>query len=259
MKKRLGLLSLWITATLPGHSQTLRLPDYNTLAWFAYAGDYTVAAKWKLHAEYQFRRVNWVGTPQQHLSRGSVIRTLSDRVEVSAGYAHLITYRYGKYPTVADRPEPSNRIYEDISLSDQLGRLHLTHRIRLEQRWLSTRADDGRGPVNDWTFQNRIRYQLAGQFPLQGPTLDNGEWYLNAFAELFINFGRNVGDNVFNQNRLSGGVGYQLTKKAKLELNYLNQITQHEIPDLVSNRPVFEYNNGFRLNVLYDLDFTKGG
>jgi hypothetical protein len=235
-----------------------RLLDHNTLGWMVYSGDHKLSEKWTLHTEYQLRRVKLLGAQQQHLARLGLGRQLTDRVQVSGGYTYFQTHEYGGYPTVTGRPQPEHRLYQDVELSDAVGRLQFSQRLRLEQRWLGQRADEGTGNVQDWEYQHRIRYQLEGSFPLQGPTIDDGEWYLTAFDELFIGFGRNVGNNVFNQNRLSSGVGYQFSDHAKIELNYLNQVTQHPEPDPVSGRPVFEINNGFRLNILYDLDFTGG-
>jgi hypothetical protein len=62
---------------------------------------------------------------------------------------------------------------------------------------------------------------------------------------------------VFNQNRLSGGVGFQLTANAKAELNYLYQVRSHASPDPTSGQPVVELNHGITLNLSYNLDFTK--
>ncbi|HEX8426035.1 DUF2490 domain-containing protein [Hymenobacter sp.] len=252
------VLGLCLGATT-GFGQALpRLLDHNTLGWMVYSGDHKLSEKWTLHTEYQLRRVKLLGAQQQHLARLGLGRQLTDRVQVSGGYTYFQTHEYGGYPTVTGRPQPEHRLYQDVELSDAVGRLQFSQRLRLEQRWLGQRADEGTGNVQDWEYQHRIRYQLEGSFPLQGPTIDDGEWYLTAFDELFIGFGRNVGNNVFNQNRLSSGVGYQFSDHAKIELNYLNQVTQHPEPDPVSGRPVFEINNGFRLNILYDLDFTGG-
>ena len=253
-----GLLAgLSLLATPVSFGQSPRLTDYNALGWFVYSGDHRVAKKWAVHTECQSRRVNGLRSPQNQLARLGLVRTLSARVQASAGYTYFQTHRYGRYPTVRSQAAPEQRLYEDLTLQDApLGRLVLMHRLRLEQRWLGARGADGRGRVRDWKFQNRLRYQLAGEWALQGPTVDDGEWYLNAFDELFIGFGRNVGDNVFNQNRLSGGLGYRLKKHAKVELNYLSQISQHATPDPATNRPVFELNQGFRLNVLYNLAFN---
>jgi hypothetical protein len=256
MKRLLVVVGL-LALSKAGFGQALpRLLDHNTLGWVLYSGDLQVSEKWFLHTEYQLRRVQLLGAQQQHLARLGVGHQLTNRVTVSGGYTYFQTHEYGRYPTVTGRPQPEHRLYQDATLTDELGRLQLAQRLRLEQRWLGQRTDEGAGPVQDWDYQHRIRYQLSGSFPLQGPTIDNGEWYLNAFDELFISFGRNVGNNVFNQNRISGGLGYQFSGNAKVELNYLNQVTQHADPDPVSGRPVFEVNNGVRLNILYDLDFT---
>ncbi|RZK13812.1 MAG: DUF2490 domain-containing protein [Hymenobacter sp.] len=251
------LVGLGCAVAHPSFGQSARLNDFHSLAWLVYVGDHKIADKWAIHTEYQWRRVDWLRDPQQQLARLGVVRTLTDRVKVSGGYTYFQSHRYGAYAEVPGHATPENRIYEDISLSDKLGRLGLSQRIRLEQRWLGSRDKTGNGPVQKWAYQNRIRYQLEAEFPLQGPTIDDGELYLTAFDEVFIGFGQNVGDNVFNQNRLSGGLGYQFTKAAKLELNYLYQIRSHSGADAASGQPVVELNNGVRLNVIYNLDFTK--
>lgn len=250
-------VALLAAVARPGWGQSARLVDPHSLAWFVYVGDHRLAAKWAVHTEYQWRRVDLVRDPQQQLARLGLVHTLSARVKVSGGYTYFQSHRYGPYAEVPGRAEPEHRLYEDVSLRDQLGRLGLAQRIRLEQRWLGARNPAGEGPVQQWEYQNRIRYQLAAEFPLQGPRIDDHELYLTAFDELFIGFGQNVGLNVFNQNRLAGGVGYQFTNDAKVELNYLYQVRAHAEPDAASGQPVVELNNGFRLNVVYNLDFTK--
>lgn len=238
--------------------QTNRVLDHNAIGWYVYTGDHTLSKRWALHTEYQWRRIDFVQTWQQSLARLGLVYKLNDRVTVSGGYTLFTTYPYGDYPT-ADLgvPFPEQRLYEDITVSDQLGRLKLAHRIRLEQRWLGQPSTANPRHLTGWEYQNRVRYQLAGTFPLAGPTIDDGELYLNVFDELFIGFGRQVGNNVFNQNRISGGLGYQVRDNFKLELNYLNQITQHAESDPLTGKPVFEINNGFRLSVSYDLDFSR--
>lgn len=112
--------------------------------------------------------------------------------------------------------------------------------------------------MQQWEYQNRIRYQLQLAYPLQGASLDDREFYRTGFDELFIGFGQHVEPNVFNQNRLSGGLGYQFAKNARAELNYLYQVRSHATPDPATNQPVVELNNGLQLSLSYSLDFTKG-
>ena len=238
-----------------GYSQN-RVLDHNTIGWYVYSGDHKLTDRWKLHTEYQWRRIDLIRSWQQSLARLGLIHSVTDRIQVSAGYTYFVTFPYGRYPQAdAGVPYSEHRLYEDIQLKDTYGRLELKHRFRLEQRWLAELEDQSPRTVARWKFQHRIRYQISGELPLKGDSVDDGELYLNFFDELFIGFGRNVGNNIFNQNRLSGGLGYQFRDNLKVELNYLNQLLQHADPEPVTGKPVFEINNGFRLNFVYDLDF----
>ena len=242
--------------TLMSYGQ--RLSDRNAIGWYTYNGNHNVGKNWAVHTEYQWRRIDLIQGWQQSLARLGLVRNVSDRVKVSGGYTYFTTFPYGRYPQ-AERgvPYSEHRLYEDIQLKDTYRRLELTHRFRLEQRWLAQLSESDPRQVSTWAYQNRIRYQIAGKLALQGATVDDNEWYVNFFDELFIGFGPNVNQNIYNQNRISGGLGYQFSDKFSVELNYLNQIVQHADPEPISQLPVFEYNNGFRLNVNYDLDFTK--
>ncbi|XWW45534.1 DUF2490 domain-containing protein [Fibrella sp. USSR17] len=235
-----------------------RVLDHQAIGWYVYNGDHKVSEKWAIHTEYQWRRIELIRAWQQSLARLGVVRTLTDRVKLGAGYTYFTTFPYGRYPQAdAGVPYSEHRLHEDIQLKETYGRLSLTHRFRLEQRWLATLAEQNPRQVADWEFQHRIRYQVAGELPLHGQTIDDKELYVNFFDEIFVGFGQNVGQNVFNQNRLSAGLGYQFSENCQLELNYLNQVVQHADLDPDTGKPVFELNNGFRLNLIYNIDFTK--
>lgn len=250
------LLLLGLMVAMQRAAAQQRIPDHNTVGWLVYEGNHKLSEKWQLHSELQWRRVRLVRDPQQLLARLGTIFQLTNRVSFGNGYTFFVTYPYGDYPTADQgRNQPEHRLYEDVQVKDQLGRLALTHRGRLEQRWLGQINEDKR--VGSWEFQNRVRYQLNAQFPLVGPTLDSHEPYLVAFDEVFLSFGRNVGNNVFNQNRLAGGVGYQVSNNFRLELEYLYQIMQHPENAPATAQPVFEFNHGLRTVLAYDLDFTR--
>ncbi|WP_041258422.1 DUF2490 domain-containing protein [Fibrella aestuarina] len=254
----LVLLTLLGTLPIDGFGQRQRLLDHNAIGWYVYNGDHKLTQRWTLHTEYQWRRIDLIRSWQQSLARLGVNYKSSDRVKLGAGYTYFTTFPYGGYPQ-ADLgvPYSEHRLHQDVSLSETYGRLSLTHRIRLEQRWLAQLADDNPRRTASWEFQNRVRYQIAGELALNGPTVDDGELYINFFDELFIGFGKNVGENIYNQNRISAGLGYQVNDGLQIELNALNQVVQHADLDPVSGRPVFEVNNGFRLTINHALDFRK--
>ncbi|WP_019987957.1 DUF2490 domain-containing protein [Rudanella lutea] len=250
------LLALGLLAGQSGYGQ--RLLDHQSIGWYVYNGAYKLNPKWSLRTEYQWRRIDLIRTWQQSLARLGASYKASDRITFGGGYTYFVTFPFGQYPQ-ADRgvPYPEHRLHADVSLDETYGRLNLTHRFRLEQRWLAGQTDPNPRRITGWEFQNRIRYQIAADLPLHGTTVDNREFYLNFFDEVFIGFGRNVGQNIFNQNRLSAGLGYQVSDALQIELNFLNQVLQHADLDPVSGRPVFEINNGFRLNLNHTLDFGQ--
>lgn len=254
---RMALVVCWLLA-LSSYAQHQRISDYNTVGWYTYNGDHKLSERWQLHTEYQWRRVDVIRTWQQSLARVGLRYALSAQVHVSLGYTNFVTYPYGRYPSADQgRPVPENRIHQDIDVTNMVGRLQLTHRLRLEQRWLAQLSEVNPRQVASWEYQNRIRYQLSLTYPLRGPAIDPGEFYLNAFDELLISFGRNVGENIFNQNRLSGGVGYQFKTDFQIELNYFNRILLHADLEPRTQKPIVDYDNGLRLNVNYNFDFTK--
>jgi hypothetical protein len=73
--------------------------------------------------------------------------------------------------------------------------------------------------------------------------------------ELFTSFGKNVKGNVFDQNRLFVGLGYEWAKGQKVELGYFSQIVEQG--NRVNNLPVFQFNNGFVLSVYNLIDVRK--
>lgn len=235
-----------------------RMKDKNAIGWYVYEGDHRLSNRWEFHTEYQWRRVEFIRSWQQSLARLGVAYQLFPQIKIATGYTSFITFPYGDFPAAdTGEPYPERRFHQDVQLSDTIRNIPLQHRFRLEQRWIGQLQETPGKAVTSWEYQNRIRYQIAAIIPMQGSTLENQEWYLNFFDELFIGFGKNVGQNIFNQNRISGGFGYQFTDNFRVELNYLYQITQHAEPEPVTNQSVFEENQGFRLGMTYDILLAK--
>jgi hypothetical protein len=247
-------------AAFSAQAQTARpiISDFNAIGWYVYQGDHKLGSKWEIHTEYQARRTHFITDWQQSLLRGGLAFKPMERLRIGGGYTWLVTHPYGQHPVANLGTYPEHRFYEDISLSDEVGYMQLSHRLRLEQRYIG--IPEASGPLSNpdvWNRQNRIRYQLTLDFPLQGPTIDDHEWYATAFDEVFLSFGRSVSSDAFNQNRVALGFGYRFTEDFKLELQYLNQILQNPDPDAATGLPVFEFNNGFRVGLIYNLTLIE--
>ncbi|WP_299755423.1 DUF2490 domain-containing protein [uncultured Pontibacter sp.] len=243
------VILLWLalaTASLlnTAHGQSSeRIKDNNTNAWLMYFGDHKFADKWGIHAELQLRRHNTFQDPQQLLIRTGINYDLAPNAMLTLGYGYIETHPYGDYPAADKFPE--QRIYQQLQLKGSLARLGLTHRYRLEQRWVKQPNTD------DYTYLNRARYMLKAILPLAGPTLEPKELFLAAYDEVFVGFGKNVKQNIFDQNRAYIALGYKISDAASLEVGYLNQIVQK------SNGVVFEHNHTLQFGFSHTLNFAS--
>lgn len=264
MKKVILLLSLFLCGVYtPLTAQNTRLNDVNRIGWWANFTTIKINPKWGLHLEYQWRREDYVATWQQSLFRSGVNYQINPKAQLRVGYAWIETFNYGDYPINAlGRDFTEHRAFQMLTLTDKPGILDFSHRFMLEQRWIGRYTRPELTLEDDYVFVNRLRYMLRVQCPLKGKTIDDKEWYAAAYDEIFIGFGKNVNENVFDQNRVGLLLGYRFNKKWRIEGGYFNQIVQlpREIPHPWTNigRNVFQYNSGFIINTYLNVDWSKG-
>jgi hypothetical protein len=194
--------------------------DSNGNLWLNYVGDHPLfGSPWGLHLEVQNRRAELGDEWQQLLIRPGINYTLSPTITVSAGWAYVKTYPYGDFPTAHEFPE--NRAWEQVVYSQKAFNLEFQHRLRLEQRWIGELQRQGGGDysLQNWRYENRIRYMLRTNVPLSA----DKKTYLALWDEVFFNFGNNVSHNYFDQNRAFVGIGRKLTDTTRIEVGFMEQ------------------------------------
>ncbi len=246
---RKALISLSIATCMTSGAFAQRLSDPNTIGWYNTFGTIYTGKKHKtsIWLEYQWRRENIITSWQQSLTRVGLQYHFKNNVSALLGYGYIVTFPYGDYPA-GPYHIPEHRIFEQLIWNGNVGRLSLNHRLRLEQRFL--------GKVNqaateytrtDWVYLNRIRYQLRAAVPINKKKIENKTFYAAAFDEIFIGFGKNVNQNIFDQNRIGLLAGYQYNKILRGEIGVFNQTVQQG--SLVAGKQVYQYNNGLMLNL----------
>jgi hypothetical protein len=225
------------------YSQEQRLSDHNTIGWLVYTGTFKVKSKLSVHTEYQWRRVNVLKNWQQGLFRIGINYAVHKDVSLNAGYAFAETFPYGDYPNANAFPE--HRIFEQVVLKQAINKIELSHRFTLEQRFVGRVSFVNNQKATDWNYLNRMRYRLRTEIPIDKKQKSENKWRIILQDELFIGWGKNIGGNIFDQNRIGVLFGYRLNKNIKLEAGYINQILQQG--KRVGDKAVFQYNNGFML------------
>lgn len=235
-------------------SQGARVTTQNSIGWYNAFGTIKLSGKFGLHAEYQWRRTDFVKNWQQGLLRAGVNYHASPRLLLRLGYAWIETFPYGDISINAlGRDFTEHRIFEMAQLNQQEGIVELTHRLMLEQRFVGRYSSPSFVKEDDYPLLNRIRYLLRFQIPFSKKN-NTKDFYVAMYDEVFIGFGKNVANNVFDQNRIGVLFGRKINKTIKLELGYLNQMLQ--LGRRINDKNVFQANNGIILNAHFNLDLT---
>ena len=215
-----SLAALLLHAAAPAGTAE-KVSDSNGNLWLNYVGDHPLGSgPWGVHLEVQNRRSDFGDEWQQLLLRPGVNYQISPTLSASLLGAYVRTYPYGDYPVATEFPE--YRLAEQLQHTFKLFGLDWVQRLRLEQRWIGEMARDAGGDdydLENWRYENRIRYMLRTSVPLTG----SGRTYLAIWDELFFNFGGNVVGNDFDQNRAFIGIGQKLTANTRVEVGFMEQ------------------------------------
>ena len=180
--------------------------DKNYGNWFVYFGNQKINNKWLLQSDVQYRLNQIPDQKSQLLLRAGIGYNLTEaNNNILLGLAFVESNREEVDEIVSTSNE--KRIYQQYLYRQKRNNWFLTHRVRLEERFIA----------ND--FALRSRYFLAVQKPLNGKLLNRRAIYASGFNELFID----ISNQKFDRNRLFAGMGYGVTNDIRLETGYLIQ------------------------------------
>lgn len=199
---RLTMIALFSFCSLVAKSQ-----DSNLGNWLIYIGNKKIDNKWNLHHEVQYRNYNAIGDLEQLLLRTGIGYNLSENGNnLLLGYGFIHSENYvGVLDEKVSVDE--HRIFQQFITKQKIGNVGLQHRYRFEQRFV---AED---------VKLRFRYFLGINIPLAYFNEGKNPFYLSIYDEIFIN----TVNQVFDRNRLYGGLGYKFNDTLKMELGYMNQ------------------------------------
>jgi hypothetical protein len=220
-------------------------------AWVTYLGNHKLTDKFSLHTEYQWRRANGFENWQQSLARIGIDYSINQGLTVTAGYGWVVTYPYGEQPISHTFNE--HRIWQQVNAKSKYGRFELQHRYRLEQRFLENYIRNQNGTFSKGTdlFRQRVRYRAMVLVPLSRKEMLDNTLFLNLNNELFLGFGKGIGKNILDQNRMNFAFGWRFNKDFNVQIGYLNQFV------VKSDGIKAERNHTLLISTVYNLDFTK--
>lgn len=218
---------------------------YDNQLWFQYFLNARVSEKWGVYFDGGYRTTQW-NKSNQYLLRLGATYHFNRNINAQAGLAYFVGYvRSGD--KVLQNPEI--RPWQRINAISSIGRCVITQRYRFEERFVH--KFKGAELADGYNFNFRVSYHMALQVPLNKPKIEKGAFYLQATNELFVNFGGNIVNNVFDQDRVFGGFGYQVSKQFAVLTGY-QHIWQQRSDGFTINDV-----SCLRLTIFYNMDFRN--
>ena len=186
--------------------------------WIIYFGNKKINNQWNWHHEVQYRNYDAIGDLEQLLLRTGIGYNLTENNNnLLFGYGFIHSQNYIDVDDKVNLDE--HRLFLQFITRQRFGRVSLQHRYRFEQRW-----------VEDSDFKLRYRYFLALNIPLNNQAMTDKTVYLSAYNEIFLN----NKSNVFDRNRLYGGLGYKVNNLMRFEIGYMNQFLNNGNRDQIN-------------------------
>jgi hypothetical protein len=203
MIKKIILLQIFLIIIAKSFAQK---SDFGN--WLIYFGDIKLKNKWNFHNEVQYRNFNYFGDTEQLLIRFGLGYQLKEKWNFLMGYGYIYNEPYLN-DEVTKTNSVEHRVYQQNINKINYKRLYSTHRLRLEERFLT----------ND--FSIRFRYFLLLNVPLSKSKMENNTFYYSMYNEIFLFSSKN---DLFDRNRLYAGLGYKLNNHFKYEIGAMNQL-----------------------------------
>ena len=234
MKNNFHKIASLFVMILLSNSLFAQLTQDITGNWLMYFGTNRISDNLSIHSEVQYR--NHTVSPtniEQLLLRTGLNYHISKTAVATLGYGYIPSYNYINEESELGSTE--NRIFQQLIMTNKVGRVKFEHRYRIEQRWVKNTTTE------ETDYKNRLRYRLMAFIPLNKPVIEKGTVFLGIYDELFIN----TKQTFFDRNRFYTALGYQINKMTQVQVGYLRQ----RVNDFGKNYLQFA--------VVYNTDFRK--
>jgi len=243
MLRLLFFSSALLLLTITGFSQTKNI-IVSEQTWLAYFNQTRLTKKSGLWLDVHFRFTDdFAERMSQDIFRLGYVYYLHDNVRLAAGYAYVTNFSgEDDVPNLNE-----HRPWQQIQWFDKRKHFSMMQYLRLEERYKQQLVN---GEVSDeFQFNYRIRYNMAFTIPLKSGGVQPKTPFIFVSDEVMINFGKEIINNYFDQNRFFIGFGYQFTKSLNAHLGYLNVFLERPSgTDFINTHAI-------RLFVFHNLDF----
>ena len=191
--------------------------------WLGYFNQTRFSNKWGMWADLHLRtKEDFFTNFSQAIVRLGLTYYLNDDAKLTAGYAYVNHFPGDNHQNIS---QPEHRPWQQLQWHNRYNRLRLMQWFRLEERFRrKVVSDDELG--TGYSFNFRARYNFFAQFPLSRRKFSAHSLTFVLNNELHVNFGKQVVNNYFDQNRFFVGFAYLINPHDNIQFGYMNLFQQ---------------------------------
>lgn len=216
--------------------------------WLGFFNQTRFSNHWGAWADIHLRsKEDLVNGISQGIIRAGITYYLNDDTKLTAAYAFV-----NHFPAEGhlDISQPEHRPWQQLQWHTKYPKLKLMQWFRLEER-LRRKIRNNQELADGYLFNFRLRYNILSQFPLNKKRFQPGTFSFVLSNEVMVNFGKQIINNYFDQNRFFAGFHFHVNKHDNLQFGYMNLFQQLA----AGNR--YRTNHVARVFYFHQLDLRK--
>ena len=199
------------------------------------------------YGEYHYRRRNdFVRDMAQIYLRFGTTYLVSKKFEITTGIVTPIYWAPDQSASDIDKVVMQFRFWEQFLFVQPMGRAKIYHQLRFEQRW---KRDYEVGSHFKLTY--RFRYKFTTYIPINNDHLVSKTLFFSAYEEIFIQAGKPVVFDHFEDNRVFIGLGYIINPNFQIQTGYMWTFRHKGAPWRYEHRHIP------RISLYHNLNFFK--
>ena len=216
--------------------------------WIGTTSQFRFSNHWGASFDLQLRsREDFFRGLSQVSTRIGLVYYPGETVRIAAGYYFADNIPRDFHKAIF---QDEHTGWQQVSWSNKYPRLQVNQSIRLEERF-RRRVLSEHELGDGYSFNYRTRYNLLLNIALSRRPFSLKTLASVVYNEIYLNFGKQIIYNTFDQFRTFGGFNYTINKNANLQFGYVYSFQQ-----LIAGH---RYRNlhAARIFYLYNLDLRK--
>lgn len=222
MRKPYGLMLLFMVVSVAAAQPTKQTANVEQV-WLGYFNQARFSDKWGVWLDVHLRtKEDFAKDMAVALGRVGLTYYLADNTKLTAGYAFINFFPSDNHRNIS---QPEHRPWQQLQWHTKYSKLRTMQWLRFEQRFRrKIKSDDELAEGHNFNY--RLRYNFLLSVPLSKQAFAPRTFSGVVSSEVFVNFGKEVVYNTFDQNRFFAGFAYHLNAHDNLQFGYMNVFQQ---------------------------------